>query len=247
MDITYIKTVDNDNIYSGGVSPTDMSNTRFDGFVIYIDIRDNVIDYTELLSVITHELKHVYDHYDDINSCTLFDMTGANKLEKKYKNNQLFSDVIYLCYLATKHEMDARNSMIYGKLKWLKTFGKSQMLDEFKKMYIYKQLIRLKNFDCAELLSVKKDDLYLFTQDLLLAFYKQNITQDFDIENFYKHLQQKFVRLADEYLIKADEVIDDLINDKKTYMGHRYHTWNPYFFKVNEKHIQGIINSIFVV
>jgi hypothetical protein len=41
----YLSSTQNDNTYGGGVSPSNMSNTKFDGFIIRINIDDDIIDY----------------------------------------------------------------------------------------------------------------------------------------------------------------------------------------------------------
>ena len=139
----------------------------------------------ELYSVISHELKHVYDLYHDINTKSFDNYTGYFGIENKYKDDELFSNILHLCYLGTIHELEARNSMIYNKLRWLKTYDKKQLHNEFKKTYTYREILELKNFNHKKLIELcDKTELFNFTKDLIKMFYKQDIDSDFNIEQF---------------------------------------------------------------
>lgn len=208
--------------YSGGVRRKNLKETNFNGFFLSVKITDKKVDYEELYSVIGHELKHVYDIYHDINTESFDNFTNYFGLETKYKDNEIFSQIIHLCYLGTIHELEARNSMLYNKLRWLKTYDKKQILDEFKKTYTYRELLELRAFDHKKLIELcDKTELFDFTKDLINSFYKHEIDSDFNLVKFYSNLETNFKNLAKEYLIKAFKVVDEIIIDNKPYMEKR--------------------------
>ncbi len=205
--------------YSGSINKDDVINNRFKGFKLNIVINDDPIDYNQLYSVINHELKHVYDlHYNNTKSFN--NIEGYNFLKREYIKNTWILDFLELSNLSLEHELDARTSMIYDKLRWLKTFDKSQLLDEFKKTYVYKSLLMIKSFNHLNILNnVKYDDLLKFTNEFIKIFIKSNefINNNSELINFYRNVENKFKLSSDEYLSKCDLVIDELIKDKRPY------------------------------
>ena len=192
INLNYTRSKTNYN-YSGSIRRKNLKEKNFNGFFILVNITDNEIDYVELYSVISHELKHVYDIYHDINTKSFDNYTGYFGIENKYKDDEVFSNILHLCYLGTIHELEARNSMIYNKLRWLKTYDKKQLHNEFKKTYTYREILELKNFNHKKLIELcDKTELFNFTKDLIKTFYKQDIDDDFNIEQFYSNLENNF-------------------------------------------------------
>ena len=124
--------------YSASVNEENILSNKFDGFDLNVFISDKEIDYNQVYSMINHEMKHVYDLYYDSNKNSLNSIDGYHYLKIKYSNNKYLLDFIELSNLALKHELDARLRMIYDKLRWLKTYDKTQLVSEFKNTYIYK-------------------------------------------------------------------------------------------------------------
>lgn len=191
-----------------------------DEIEISANVFDNDINYDKLISSISHELKHVYDAVtdDDISS---FLNTGSVYDLKNYFRNNSYIEFVNLIYLSLKHEMEARNHMIYDRLRWLKTYDEQQLKDEYKKTYIYKSLIMLKNFNYKYFIKqFNVNDLIKYTNIFISFFIKNNtsIKNINELYNFYKNYEELFHNIADDYLIKANDVIYELIMDKKPYM-----------------------------
>jgi len=188
--------------------------------IIYIKITDIVIDNNELLSCILHELKHVFDIYsEDYQTQSFLQIDSVLKLKKIFKNNK-YNEFIQLVYESLRHEIDARNTMLYDRLRWLKTYDNIQLDEEFKKTYIYKSLINMQNFNSKKFIkSYDKEDLIKYTNIFIQNFDKSYVLND--LNSFYQKWEKLFHDLAKEYLEKAKLVIDELIIDKKPYMERR--------------------------
>ena len=198
--------------------------------------------------MINHEMKHVYDLYYDSNKNSLNSIDGYHYLKIKYSNNKYLLDFIELSNLALKHELDARLRMIYDKLRWLKTYDKTQLVSEFKNTYIYKSLMMLNDFNYMILLgNVKKDIILQFTNDFIKYFIKSNniLSTESEILNFYKKSKDSFKKISKEYLENSYKVIEELIKDKKPYVENKLFSSNLDYNKINEKFLENIIKHIF--
>lgn len=206
---------------------------------INIRILDNEVNYNKLISSISHELKHIYDAItdDDINS--FLNTKPINDLKNYFRNNKYF-EFIHLVYLSLKHETEARNHMIYGMLRWLKTYDDQQLKNEFKKTYIFKALTQLKEFDHSKFINnFDYDDLLNYTNIFLTTLKERKINNKEELVSFYKKYENFFHDISREYIKKADEIIEELIIDKKPYM----EKINLSIFK-NEEHHDYLMNRL---
>lgn len=189
-----------------------------DKIEINIRILDNDVNYNKLISSISHELKHVYDAItdDDVNS--FLNTKPINDLKNYFRNNKYF-EFIHLVYLSLKHEMEARNHMIYDMLRWLKTYDVHQLKNEYEKTYIFKALTQLKDFDHLKFINkFNYNDLLNYTNIFLTTLKGGKINNKEELVSFYKKYENFFHNVATEYIKKADEIIEELIIDKKPYM-----------------------------
>lgn len=187
--------------------------------IVNITVTDIIIDYNKLLSCILHELKHVFDVYDeDYQTQSFLQIDSVLKLQKIFRNNK-YDEFIQLVYESLRHEID-RNTMLYDRLRWLATYDDIQLEDEFEKTYIYKSLINMQNFNSKKFItSYNKQDLIKYTNIFIQNFDKTYALKD--LESFYQKWEKLFHDLAKEYLERAKLVIDELIIDKKPYMERR--------------------------
>lgn len=159
---------DNHKPYHGETDVLSALQNEFKKFDVSVEIIDKAIDWNKLYSIIQHELKHIYDIlYDEGDENTFLKVDPINKLKSKYKNINDFYYFIQLVYESLKHELEARNVMIYDRFRWLNIYDKSLIESEFKNTYIYKSLVRLSNFDSDKF--INQFDIH----------YLINITNDF--------------------------------------------------------------------
>lgn len=242
--INYIK--ENQNKYKGEVNQENVIK-NFDNFDLNVLIISNKIDYNQVYSVINHELKHVYDLYYDVNIESFESLNGYYFLKEKYKKHNILIDFVELSNLALKHELDARLSMIYDKLRWLKTFDKSELEEEFKKTYVFKSLNMLNDFDSDKILNMNFYILQQFTNDFNKYFIKnnKNFNDINDLKIFYKNAETSFKKIYTEYLKKCYDVIDELIIDNRPYMENKIFSTDPYFNKISVDYLYSILKQIF--
>ncbi len=202
--------------YSGKIDINELKRTNFNGFTIYIMIQDIKINYSSVYSTISHELKHVFDVYQNKPYMEPEIMKNLYVLMNKYNNKYLY-EFLYLTYLSLTYEMEARNNEIYNKLRWLKLFDDQLILKEFKKTHIYNSLMELKNFDTnAVLNNVDKDDLIIFFKEYFRLIYNKEIVSDSKL--LLNKIKLLFNAIADKYLEKSKQVLEELKRDNRPYM-----------------------------
>ena len=204
-----------------------IKKNNFRNFDIKIEIIDFKIDYYQLFSIITHELKHVYDLYHNNNLDSFDKVLHTNGLINFYKKNYWIHDFMQLNYLALDHEVDARIRMLYDKLYYLRTFDKSMIQDEFKKNYLYKSAMMLINFDPNNILTkVEFNELLKFTNIFIENILKKKYvikTLD-ELKNFYKEIKINFENIGNKFLLNTNDIIDKFIRDNKPYSENHYLT-----------------------
>jgi hypothetical protein len=218
-----IEWVDNDHQpYHGQTDILSALQNEFKKFDVYIIITDKMIDWNKLYSTIQHELKHIYDVlYDESQENTFLKVEPINRLKLKYKNINDFYSFIHLVYESLKHELEARNAMIYDRFRWLNIYDKSLIKDEFKNTYIYKSLVRLSNFDSNKFIRMFDIDYLInITNDFIEIYgdYDRIIKTKTDLYDFYNHWEVHFKEQSEEYLSKSEKVIDEIIKDSRPYM-----------------------------
>jgi hypothetical protein len=146
--------------------------------------------------------------------------------------------------LALSYELEARNNELYNKLRWLKSFDSSMIMDEFKKTYIYESLMLLKNFDINNILNnVNNDELTAFLTEYANKIYGRGVDTP---KNFLERIKGFFNAVGDAYLSKAKDILEELIRDNRPYMETIKHPFfYEYLYLLNlEKEMEEIIERI---
>lgn len=171
---------------------------------IIVDVQDINIDIDYLMSIISHEIRHIYDIYTMVEDSD-FEEFKKIPIINKYKND--FTKFVYLCL---EHELIARNNMLYELYRWINITDKTELYKIFKNSYTYKALIDLKNFDYKQFSKI--DNCYNFT----VMFSKEiGDVFDGDLEQYYKKWFDYFNNKSIEYLSYVDDMLDEVINDVK--------------------------------
>ena len=194
---------------------------NFKEFVINLTIEYINVDYDHLLSIIQHELKHIYDIlYDESDENTFLKVKPINILKNEFKNFQDFYFFIHLVYESLNHELSARNTSIYNKFRWLGIYDKSIIRTEFEKTYIYKSLIRLSTFNSEDFISkFDIDELIKITNRFIEIYgdFEYIVNKD-NIIKFYKYWENEFKEKSEYYMNKSEKIIDEIVKDNKPYM-----------------------------
>jgi hypothetical protein len=219
----------NVNIYDiiNGVEPV----------LLRIIVVDETIDVDYLMSVISHEIRHIWDVYTVSSDYEIADFKKSIAITK-FKKTGKMSKFINLVYLSLEHELIARHNMIYEMFRWKNIVDKGKLVDLFEKSYINQALQQLKNFSYLEILN--EPDLYNFTIE-----FSKNIGDNFDgdLQKYYLNWEFLFKQKSDLFLSYVDSMIDDVISDIKN--NKIYERNNIGFISYNESIGGNYLKTIF--
>jgi len=219
----------NVNIYDiiNGVEPV----------LLRIIVVDETIDVDYLMSVISHEIRHIWDVYTVSSDYEIADFKKSIAITK-FKKTGKMSKFINLVYLSLEHELIARHNMIYEMFRWKNIVDKEKLVDLFEKSYINQALQQLKSFSYLEILN--EPDLYNFTIE-----FSKNIGDNFDgdLQKYYLNWEFLFKQKSDLFLSYVDSMIDDVISDIKN--NKIYERNNIGFISYNESIGGNYLKTIF--
>lgn len=219
----------NVNIYDiiNGVEP----------ILLRVMVVDQTIDVDYLMSIVSHEIRHIWDVYTVSSDYEIDDFKKSIAITK-FKKTGKMSKFINLVYLSLEHELIARHNMIYEMFRWKDITDKNRLLELFEGSYINKALQQLKNFSYSEIIG--ESDLYDFTIE-----FSKNIgdTFDGDLERYYKNWEYIFKQKSDLFLSYVDEMLDEVIDDIKN--NKVYERNNIGFISYNESIGSNYLRTIF--
>lgn len=202
--------------YNAVIDILKIAENNFVNFEIKIIIDDISINKNKLISIIHHELRHIYDVLvctDDYDINSFVDEQVIRRLRDEYP---VFYNFFSLVILSLEHEMVARNSMLYHYLKDLDLKDRENNWKYVKDTFSYKYLLELKKFDSNVFInSFKTDKLIEVTNEYLTRFKKPKINSIIELSKFYTDFEKHFKDKADEYMEYINHTIDDVLNDNK--------------------------------
>lgn len=219
----------NVNIYDiiNGVEPV----------ILRVTVIDEKIDIDYLISIISHEIRHIWDIYTISSDYEIEDFKKSMTITK-FKKNGKMAKFINLVYLSLEHELIARHNMIYEMFRWKNITDKAKLIELFEKSYINKALQQLKIFSYLDVLD--EPDIIDFTIE-----FSKNIGDNFDgdIKKYYQNWESFFKHKSDLFLSYVDSMIDDVITDIKN--NKIYERNNIGFISYNESIGSKYLNTIF--
>lgn len=175
---------------------------------IEINVVDRLIDIDYLMSIIVHEIRHIYDIYTVSDDVEMQEFLKSMTITK-YKNSE-FKEFINLVYLSLEHELIARHNMLYELFRWVGVTDKKELYEIFKKSYTYKALQDLKNFNYKDFIS-KNDSNKL--NEFTGEFAKLMNINFINVDIFYEKWNKIFIDRSDEFMEYVDKLLDDVIYD----------------------------------
>jgi len=182
--------------------------------VIKVSVTDLNIDINYLMSIISHEIRHIYDIYTIVDDVEIEDFKKS-MIVSKFKNQNQFISYIYL---SLEHELIARHNMLYELFRWIEITDKSKLYEIFKKLYVYVALLQLNKFNSVDFVNNQnKSKLHNFTEE-----FSKDIGDIFngDLYLYYMNWETFFKNKSKEFLSYVDDMLDDVIRDvqnKKIY------------------------------
>jgi len=186
---------------------------------IPVTVQDKNIDFDYLISIITHEIRHIFDLYSLENEYELFGFYKERNLQQ-FKTTKYFN-FSYLIYLSLEHELIARNNMIYPSFRWIGETDKQILINKYKTMYIYQSLNYLKEFDPVNFInSIDEKDLIKYTNTFIKdVARKTNFCHSkSDLLEYYTKwsifFNEKHTEYYDHAIVEIDTVIKDIMKNK---------------------------------
>ena len=215
---------------------------------IVVKVIDNEIDITYLLSVIIHEIRHIYDLYNIIYEYDVKDFHKELDIQK-FKGTDYFN-FTNLIYLSLEHELIARHNMLYTMFRWSKITDKNELLKLYKKLFVYESLVQLKNFNSINFVNnFNENDLLDFTNFFIKDVARETnfCKNKYDLIDFYKKWEEFFIKKSIEFLNYVDSMFDEIISDitnNKTYEKINY-SYNEYCISEQKKYLKSSMTNYF--
>jgi len=208
-----------DIIYYSNINIYDIISYK-DIINIPIFVQDININIDKLISVISHEIRHLYDALTLFEESDLMDF-GKSLLYQRVKsteNNNDFLDFLFLIYLSLEHELIARNTMIWTMFHETHC-SKDILYKLFEDSFMYESLDKLTNFDYSKLLIIPN---IIDKVNNFINYFGGNICNNNDVLLFFKNWESYFDLKSTEYKKEAYQILDEIYvenikeNNKKT-------------------------------
>jgi hypothetical protein len=178
---------------------------------IPIIIKDIQLNVDKLCSVMSHEIRHIYDVYtinedSDMNS---FTKSLYYTLLKEKEDDKYFSNFLEMVYLSLEHELIARNTMIWEMLSYCKC-SKQELYSLYHQSYIYKSFDILKSFDYTDIINTPN---IIQKSNIFINYFGGTLCDnDDDVILFFKNWKKYFSYKSDEYIKAGYDVLNDILS-----------------------------------
>ena len=214
-DIKYTIKINNNkpryqsNIPTGEIIETIINDSKLD-FILAIDVIDN-FDKDYIISLIIHEIRHIYDIYTTTKQKHLnsFVRDLKYRLVKEKISDDRFSDFLNCIYYSLLHELVARNNQVYPLVK-NKGLSKEESYTMIKTTFIYSSLRYLDNFNSDKFVNkFSNDEIIIFT-DIFNNMYCKSNKKIKDINEYYHKWELFFKRIKERWFDEMYSEIDKI-------------------------------------
>jgi hypothetical protein len=212
LNVNYI--YGNKQPYYSNINIYDIITNEDKPIDLSVKVVDINIDIDYLLSVIIHEIRHIYDIYTINEDNDMDSFIKTLKLEQ-FKNTNYYT-FIYHVYLSLEHELIARNNMIYPIFRWINIIDKPKLYEIYKQTFVCEALNTLMDFDTVSFIkSIPIIDLLKYTNQFITDVAKDhNICKnEEDLYIYYNKWESFFKEKSQEYINNIDIIFDDIILD----------------------------------
>lgn len=199
-----------DIIYYSNISIGELLSYK-DTIDIPIRIDDIHINIDKLISVISHEIRHVYDLYTCLEDSDMKSFTGSRNygILKNSEENKDFKYFLYLVYLSLEHELIARNTMIWEMFMNCNC-SKEELFNLYKNSNINESLNMLSTFRYDNLIRIP--DILSKVNNFIFYFKGNDCNNMEDVKLFFDNWKKYFNEKSEIYQKEAYIVLDDLWN-----------------------------------
>jgi hypothetical protein len=216
IKINYNKPSYHSSVPSSQILNSIIENIKLD-FILDIDVIDN-FDKDYVISIIIHEIRHIYDIYTITKKKHFYSFTRDMKIQltRNDINDSRYSEFLNCIYYSLLHELVARNNQVYPILK-NKKISKQESFELIKSTFIYSTFTYLNSFNSEKFVSsFSSDELIKFTN----IFNKIYCSSDKEIKNVddYYHKWELFFkktkeRWFNEMKLEIDKIYETNEND----------------------------------
>lgn len=208
--ISEVRYEDKDIVYYSNININDLILGK-DRIEIPVIIKDIYLDIDKLVSVISHEIRHIYDVYtineeSDMNS--FINSLYYTELHKNEDNNY-FLDFLNLIYLSLEHELIARNTMTLEMFKNCKC-SKNELYNLYHESYMYKSFKILKSFSYDKLITTP--NIIEKINNFINYFGGTLCNDNKDTLTFFKNWKKYFSDKSDEYIEEGYKILEDILS-----------------------------------
>lgn len=220
-----IENINKENFITGKINPNDfveynnLGEETYD-ITVKIFIGNNVEDLeNRILSILNHELKHFYDWYikKEKTQVTKDFTKFKNKLSIDYGFNPIIKEFLNIFYLTIDEEISARQQEFSSQVKGL---NKEERLEKLKQSKLYKDSIRIINYDINVLDNLEenlKEELFEKTNKFLTVSYNKegNFFNNFsDFKKYFnKRFKEKGLKLHKKLMLIAGSINENQLKD----------------------------------
>lgn len=214
-DISYtIKINKNKTAYHSSVPSSEILNSVINNvklsFILNIDVIDN-FDKDYVISIIIHEIRHIYDMYTITKKKHFYSFTRDLKIQltKEKIDDDKYSEFLNCIYYSLLHELVARNNQVYPILK-NKKITKDESYEMIKSTFIYSTFQYLNSFDSKKFVSsFSRDDLSDFT-NIFNSIYCNSDKEIKNIDEYYHKWELFFKKTQDRWFNEMKLEIDKI-------------------------------------
>jgi hypothetical protein len=213
---------DKDIIYYSNINIYDLVTSK-EVTTLPVIVKDVNLNIDKLNSVISHEIRHIYDIYtiNDESDMKSFIHSLYYEILKDSENKD-FIYFLELVYLSLEHELIARNTMIWEMFRYCKV-SKPELYNLYHKSYMYKSFDQLKFFNYNNVLN----NTDILEVNKFINYFGGNICEnDDDVIIFFENWNKYFIEKSEEYLKEGYEVLEDILSINE--------------FKYNKKSIKNV-------
>lgn len=201
-----------DIIYYSNINIYDLIGTDIKEINMPIYIKDVFIITDKLISIISHEIRHIYDVYNTNNEDFEVDMMSFVKscyynILKTHEDNNEYKKFLYLVYLSLEHELIARNTMIWEMFINCHC-SKEKLYKLFEESNIYESFNLLDNFNYNAILKI---DNLIDKVNYFIGYFGGDLCKNQnDVILFFEKWDLYFKNKSDEYKKEGYMILDDI-------------------------------------
>jgi hypothetical protein len=176
-----------------------------------IIIKDLFLNVDKLCSVISHEIRHIYDVYTINEESDMKSFIKSIYYAELYESedNHDFLNFLNLIYLSLEHELIARNTMIWEMFSYCKC-SKDELYKLYHQSYMYKSFNILKSFNYN--LLIKDINIIQKVNNFINYFGGTLCNNENDVIIFFDNWKKYFNEKSEEYLTEGYKILEDILS-----------------------------------